>query len=177
MNHVMKKDIRIDTPFDVLKSLVNIVEGFSNLTGEEKKTIVIQTLEDITAGSDGVLGSDDDLIPRYILDGLELLIRSNMISATIDLVCEATLAKTSMTITCYIYKIFTFFFCCCRLRPKQEKKLKHIVIKTSTIIKQLPISTPPPLLPMTKSIYSKIPIKNEIVNDELKVPLISQKSI
>lgn len=181
VNHVMKKDIQIDTPYDVLKSLVYIVEGFNNLTGEEKKTIVIQTLQDITAGDDGVLGSDDDLIPRHVMDGLELLIRSNMISSTIDLVCEATLAKTGMTITCYFYKILTFLFCCCRPRPKQEKKLKHIIInKTKTFNYRLPISTPPPLLSITQSVPIKlqIPFKNDTIKDELKVPLLTtSKSI
>ncbi len=157
VNHVMKKDMHIETPYDVLKSLVYIVEGFNNLTGEEKKAIVIQTLEDITAGEDGVLGSDDDLIPRHVMDGLELLIRSNMISSTIDLVCEATLAKTGMTITCYFYKILTFIFCCCRPRPKQEKKLKHIVIKHSKTIRQR-FSEEPPILRETSS----VPIRNEL---------------
>ncbi len=168
VNHVMKKDMHIETPYDVLKSLVYIVEGFNNLTGEEKKTIVIQTLEDITAGTDGVLGSDDDLIPPHVLQGLELLIKSNMISSTIDLVCEATLAKTGMTITCYIYKILTFIFCCGRwCTPKKEKKLKNIaVVKAKSIRRVLP-------LPETKSAPLKLS-RNEI---EETVPLLTARSI
>lgn len=129
VNHVMKKDMHIETPFDVLKSLVYIVEGFNNLTGEEKKAIVIQTIEDITAGSDGILGNNDDLIPLHVLEGLELLIRSNMISATIDLICEATLTKTGITLSCYIYKLLAFIFCTCwcrRIKKKEQEKKKEL---------------------------------------------------
>ena len=126
-NHVAKKDVVMNDAFDALRSLVYIVDGFGSLSGEENKSIVIQTLEDITAGRDGVLYTEDDLLPRHVLEGLKLLIETNMISATIDLICEATHAKIGFSITWYLCKFTSFLFCgCCKRRKKDQPLLQNI---------------------------------------------------
>jgi hypothetical protein len=109
VNHVEKKNVQINNAIDLLKSLILIMEDFGHLTGPEKKLIVIQIIEDIAAGTDGILNTQDDLMSPYILKSLELLIQSNVIPSTIDLICEVTHTKTCCSFLCY----FKQFFCCC----------------------------------------------------------------
>jgi hypothetical protein len=101
--------VQIDTAFDVIKYLVKAMNEFYDLNGRQKKRVVIKVLEDICSGPDGILYTEDDLLPRHIIDGLRLLIETGMISSSIDLVCEAVLAKTGVSLLCWLGRIF----CCC----------------------------------------------------------------
>lgn len=117
--HITDEDINIDNALDVVKALVYIVDGFGKLSGEQKKRIVIQTLEDISAGPDGVLGTPDDIIPPHVLEAAKALIECNLISDTIDLICEATNAKAGCRVTLWVYRVFTYMLCC-KCWPKNK---------------------------------------------------------
>lgn len=121
INHVTKNNVSLNNGVDVIKSLVYVTDGFIKLTKEEKKQIIIETLEDITAGADGILNTEDDLLSPTVLEGLELLIKSDMIISTIDLVFETMHAKVGITIGYYLYNILSYIFCCSR--KKKENAL------------------------------------------------------
>lgn len=123
INHITKNNIELNNGVDVIKSLVYVTDGFIKLTKEEKKQIIIKTLEDITAGEDGILNTEDDLLSPSVLEGLELLIKSDMIVSTIDLVFEAMHAKIGVTIGYYIYTILSRIFCCCSRKKKENTLL------------------------------------------------------
>lgn len=123
ITHITKNNIELNNGVDVIKSLVYVTDGFIKLTKEEKKQIIIETLEDITAGEDGILNTDDDLLSQSVLEGLELLIKSDMIISTIDLVFETMHAKLGLTIGYYLYNILSRIFCCSR--KKKEDTLLH----------------------------------------------------
>lgn len=123
ITHITKNNIELNNGVDVIKSLVYVTDGFIKLTKEEKKQIIIETLEDITAGEDGILNTDDDLLSQSVLEGLELLIKSDMIISTIDLVFETMHAKLGLTIGYYLYNILSRIFCCSR-KKKEDTLLQ-----------------------------------------------------
>ena len=102
--------LNIISAYDLIRYLVISANDYTSLTGREKKELVIQTLEYIVRGPDGIIYTRDDIIPAYVYDSVILLINSGMISATIDLVCEAVHVKTGLSIGSWLYKYLTF--CC-----------------------------------------------------------------
>lgn len=78
------KKITILNSIQLLTLLIDEVEKIGNLYGNEKKQYVINTLEEIAKGDDGIIGTDDDIIPEYIYESLKILIESNLISDIID---------------------------------------------------------------------------------------------
>ena len=81
---ISDKKISILNSIQLLTLLIEEVEKFDNMYGNEKKQYVINTLEEIAKGDDGILGTEDDIIPQYIYESLKILIESNLISDIID---------------------------------------------------------------------------------------------
>ena len=81
---ISDKKISILNSIQLLTLLIEEVEKFDNMYGNEKKQYVINTLEEIAKGDDGILGTEDDIIPPYIYESLKILIESNLISDIID---------------------------------------------------------------------------------------------
>ena len=106
-----REKLDITSAYDLIKYLVISANQYTSLSGSEKKELVIQTLEYIIRGPDGLLKTKDDVIAPYVYDSIILLINSGMISSTIDLVCEAVHIKTGMTI-CTLINRFIFWRCC-----------------------------------------------------------------
>lgn len=107
-NHVKtNEDVKIDNAIDALRILAVIVTKTASVNESERKEIIIKILEEITAGADGVLFTEDDRLPRNVLEGLEILIRSDMLSSTIDLVLEVSQIKTGFSITMYLWDLLS----------------------------------------------------------------------
>jgi hypothetical protein len=60
----------------IVRKGTELLASYNTLTGNEKKQLLIRVLEHISAGNDGILGTDDDLLPeatviaiRTVLDG------------------------------------------------------------------------------------------------------------
>jgi hypothetical protein len=131
VQHVTKENVQFNDAFDAIRNLIYVANRFEDLNGEEKKIVIIQTLEDITAGKDGVLYTEDDILPRHVLEGITILIRSNMISSSIDLIYEATAAKAGMSLTCYICRILSLVFCGCCGRKKTTDQYPPLLPSSS----------------------------------------------
>lgn len=121
IKHVTKEDVQIDTVLDILRSLVLVVNDFSHLSQTEKKALIIDTFHDIAAGKDGILGTADDVIAPNIVKGIDMLIECNLVSAVIDLIIEATHARTGLTASMYLCELLSY--CCCCTPSKKEDPL------------------------------------------------------
>lgn len=118
---VSNERIKLENPLDVLKSLWHIVDKLGHLSNNDKKKVIILLIEDVAAGKDGILDTDDDIIPSNIVKLMIMMIECDMITSTIDLICEVTQIKTSVTMSMYVFQLLSYFcFCkCCRSRkPK-----------------------------------------------------------
>ena len=117
---INKQKITVDNAFDLVKAIFNIVNKFAELGLEEKKRVVIETLEDIVAGQDGILYTQDDLLSREVLEGLEIMISSSFLFATIDLVYELSQAKAAARYSCWFSRLFGSICCCWRKRSDEQ---------------------------------------------------------
>jgi hypothetical protein len=73
-------------PISIIRFLVKAIDIDNLLSGNEKKQIVIDVLTKICAGKDGISGTEDDLIPEYVVNGIIALIQSGVIDDVITLV-------------------------------------------------------------------------------------------
>lgn len=106
------------TPIDVLSMLVQMIETFGGLRGPEKKALVIRTFEDIVSGHDGVLGTDADLLPPDVVQGMRVMLESNLITSIIDVVCAATVGRVISGISLTAQLSFALCKCaqsCCEV--------------------------------------------------------------
>lgn len=72
-------------PMEIIKLLMKMVDVEKVLTGAEKKDLVIKVLQDVCVGKDGISGTEDDIIPEHVVDGIVALIRSGIIDEVITL--------------------------------------------------------------------------------------------
>lgn len=145
LHHVSKVDVKIDNALDVVKSVWYVIDGFGSLSLDEKKKVAIQTLEDIAAGDDGVLDTDDDIIPGHVLKGIKLLIECNLVIDMIDLLCEVTQSKQLVSWSMQVCRIMSYVLCCCSCKRKKEKP-PQLRIKSYSFPSALRNKTYEPLL-------------------------------
>ena len=119
--HVSQEDVVVENAMDVVKSLWHVVDDFGALNAEQKKKIVIQTLEDIASGKDGILNTADDIIPPHILKGIVMLIECNLVIDLLDLICEVTQSKNCISWSMYICRAMSYVTCCCPCMRKKPK--------------------------------------------------------
>jgi hypothetical protein len=125
VNRVVHGHLELNSVFDVLKSFIYILDGFESLSGAEKKTIIMKTLEEIAAGADGILYTEDDLMPPHVYDGLVLLIKHNLISSSIDLIADLMHSNPVCSLPCVLCKVLhsvtCCFTCCCHPAVQDEE--------------------------------------------------------
>jgi hypothetical protein len=120
---VNRDKIRIQDPIDLIKAIFNIVIRFDSMTLEEKKNIMLETLEAIVVGKDGVLFTQDDLLPRNVIEGLQILIKSNMLFSILDLLYELTQAQSvTSLVTKLVSSLFSRLFWRREIKMLEEKK-------------------------------------------------------
>jgi hypothetical protein len=90
---IIENDIPI-APMAMIKYIMQLVDVDKTMSGLEKKELVIKVLDHVCAGKDGIMGTDDDLIPESIVDGIGALLRSGVIDEVITLL--HTVAVTAM---------------------------------------------------------------------------------
>ena len=76
-------------PVAIVQQGMAILATASDLTGKEKKRLLVTAMKMIAAGPDGVPGTDDDVIPPIVTAGLGALIESEVLEDVIELAHDA----------------------------------------------------------------------------------------
>lgn len=63
---------------------MEILKGFENLNGTEKKEVLVAAFSKIAVGKDGVAGTEDDIIPEAVVASVRVLLEKDLIGETID---------------------------------------------------------------------------------------------
>jgi hypothetical protein len=63
---------------------MQLLQTHTELSGSEKKEILLKVLQDICAGNDGILGTDDDLLPAETVKMVQQLLQGNLVHDIID---------------------------------------------------------------------------------------------
>jgi hypothetical protein len=123
-------DFNVDNALDVLKLLIQLSDKYYTLSGKQKKQLVISVFEDLASGPDGILGTGDDLLPQYVVYSMRVMIESNLVESTIDLIYEVV----PHFVPRLMRKTFKFFYylsqccCCCRCRPRESPDREPLLV-------------------------------------------------
>lgn len=77
----------------VIAKGMEIMDTFPNLTGQEKKDRLMKVIYKVAAGKDGVLGTDDDILPKECVDMLQTILEKNLLEDTIKIISETANGK------------------------------------------------------------------------------------
>lgn len=105
---VMKNNLGVSTPIDMIKYMVTVVEKIPNMNGKDKKTLVIEIAKTICSGKDGIFGTEDDLFPPIVIHGLKALLNSGLIDDVIDLAHSAVIPNNYPILRFIIRKIYSY---------------------------------------------------------------------
>jgi len=86
---ILKGEIAKDSPTKLIAKGMEIMESFSNMSGDQKKKMLIRVIEKIAAGSDGIVGTEDDIIPKEVVESLKLLLEKDLIGDIVQVVMGA----------------------------------------------------------------------------------------
>lgn len=77
----------------VIAKGMEIMDTFPNLTGQEKKDRLMKVIYKVAAGKDGVLGTDDDILPKECIDMLQTILEKNLLEDTIKIISDTANGK------------------------------------------------------------------------------------
>lgn len=86
---ILKGDIPKDSPMKLIAKGMEIMESFPNMTGEQKKKLIVKVVEKIAAGADGIVGTDDDIIPASVVAGLKTILEKDLVGDVIQVINSA----------------------------------------------------------------------------------------
>jgi hypothetical protein len=90
---IVNKEFVGKSPVMIITKGMELLNEVPELMGTTKKTILIQIIERIASGRDGIIGTDDDIISKEYVDMLTVMLENNIIEGIIDVVADATKGK------------------------------------------------------------------------------------
>jgi hypothetical protein len=90
MDDVKNKKLNINSVMTLVVKAMELVEKVPGLDGRGKKECVIAALNELAKGADGIAGTEDDLIPGYVMEGLKFMLLNQVVENIIDVVVAAT---------------------------------------------------------------------------------------
>ena len=83
-------NVKIMNAYQLIVMIMEIVETITLAEGIKKKTIVINVLERIATGLDGIQNTKDDLISQNTISSIKTLLENNLVDSLINLIAAAT---------------------------------------------------------------------------------------
>lgn len=84
------KELNVDSCMSIIRKGMEIVDKYPSLTGDERKRLLINVLTRVAKGSDGVFGTDDDVLPEATVKQICILLEGNLVENVIDIIIDAT---------------------------------------------------------------------------------------
>lgn len=98
-----KKEM-LTNPLNIVAMGMELMNKYNGLSGMEKKTILVQALNTIANGADGIADTEDDVIPKPVMDTIKILIDGQLISHMINLVSDVSKGKFDINQTVAVAK-------------------------------------------------------------------------
>jgi len=88
-------DNKIDnmSAMSIIAKGMEIMETFPNLNGEEKKKMLMNVIKKVAAGADGILGTEDDVLPKECVETLQLILEKNLAEDIIKVIADTAHGK------------------------------------------------------------------------------------
>ena len=112
---IVNKDFDNKSPILIIAKGMEILNEVPELMGTTKKQILIEAIERIASGKDGILGTDDDVLSVAHLGMIKILIDNNLIGGLIDVIADASkgkfnIAKVGTAAATCVPQCFQLFF-------------------------------------------------------------------
>lgn len=118
-----KKDM-LTNPLNVVAIGMELMNKYKGLSGVEKKTILVEALTTIANGADGIANTEDDIIPKPVMDTIKTLIDGQLVSHMINLVSDVSKGKFDINQTVAVAKeagdVFSGCFAFCMSKKGQK---------------------------------------------------------
>lgn len=121
LHHLHQNEIDINNPIEAIIELSKIINRYSDMTINEKKKALLETLTLIAAGEDGILYTDDDIFPAHVYENIRQLIEMDILRPIVDLVGIRVVEQSS-----FWYRVATFF--CCNPRKNKNTQITEPLI-------------------------------------------------
>jgi hypothetical protein len=90
---IINKEFEGKSPVKIIAKGMELLNEVPQLMGTTKKHILIQVIERIASGKDGIAGTDDDLLSKEYIDVLRSILEHHIIEGIIDVVADAANGK------------------------------------------------------------------------------------
>jgi len=109
--NIVQVKVNVKSAFAIIAHCMEILDKYKTMTGEQKKLYVLAVVEDLAKGSDGIAGTQDDLIPVATVQVLTSIVRENVLQDFINIIIDAT--KGNLDINKIVKTSTTCFKICC----------------------------------------------------------------
>lgn len=110
---ISEKKINLKSAVDIVKIAMQEVEKMNELTGINKQKMVLEIVSEIAKGKDGISGTQDDIIPINVMNGVKSLLEHDLIPSIINVIIDATNGRLDVNKVnnCFTSIIQTIFTC------------------------------------------------------------------
>tara|TARA_B100001250_G_scaffold403816_1_gene418872 strand:- start:1114 stop:1503 length:390 start_codon:yes stop_codon:yes gene_type:complete len=95
---IKQREIETGNIFSLIKQIVKIIDETNKsskikLSSPEKHDIVMSIILDVAKGKDGILGTSDDIIPPKVIEEIQMMKDTSLLSDCISLINDAMSKK------------------------------------------------------------------------------------
>lgn len=96
---IVKKEIDSTSAMVIVAKGMELMETFPNMTGSQKKDLLVKVIERVAAGKDGIIGNEDDIIPKECVEALKLMLEKDLIGSVVSVIADAARGKFNLNKT------------------------------------------------------------------------------
>jgi hypothetical protein len=78
---------------NVIAKGMEIMETFPNLSSTDKRSLLLKVIHKVAAGADGILGTEDDLLPKECMETLKIILENNLADGIIGIIADTAHGK------------------------------------------------------------------------------------
>jgi hypothetical protein len=96
---VVNKQIPANSAMSIIAKGMELMETFPNMNGPQKQTLLMTVIEKVAAGSDGIIGTADDILCKETVDTLRLILEKNLLTDITHLITDTAKGKFNINKT------------------------------------------------------------------------------
>lgn len=90
---IVNKEFEGKSPIVLIAKGMELLNDIPELIGTTKKNILIEIIQRIASGRDGIIGTDDDIISKEYVDMIRSVLELNIVDGLIDVIADASNGK------------------------------------------------------------------------------------
>ena len=100
---LMNKKLNVSNATSFIRDSISLIDktspDYEKLTATERKKIIVEMIENIAKGPDGILGTNDDLIPKETIEQLTYFLKDKTV---IEDIIDLCLMKNKKSVSFFI---------------------------------------------------------------------------